>query len=54
MTARQGQLPGTELEPRLFGADDLDLLDQLAAQATDADYQATADLLKQARKREQR
>ena len=47
---RQDQLPGTEDEPRLFGADDMDLLDAIAAQATEADYEATADLLRAARK----
>lgn len=47
---RQDQLSGFEDQPRLFGADDVDLLDAIAAQATEADYEATKELLKAARK----
>lgn len=47
---RQDQLVGFEDQPSLFSADDRDLLDKIAEQATDADYAATEYLLKQARK----
>jgi hypothetical protein len=46
---RQDQLPGTEYQPSMFDADDRDLLDAIAAQATEADRDATADLLSMAR-----
>lgn len=42
---RQDQLAGFEDQPSLFSADDRDLLDKIAEQATEADYAATADLL---------
>jgi hypothetical protein len=48
---RADQLPGFEDQPSLFGPEDRDLLDDIAAQATEADYEATAYLLKQARQR---
>lgn len=51
---RQDQLARFEDAPRLFGPDEVDLLDKIAAQATDADYAATEHLLREARKREQR
>jgi hypothetical protein len=47
---RQDQLGGFEDQPSLFGAEDRDLLDAIAAQATEADYEATRELLKAARK----
>lgn len=51
---KQDQLARFEDAPRLFGPDEVDLLDKIAAQATDADYAATEHLLREARKREQR
>jgi hypothetical protein len=44
---RQDQLMGFEDQPSLFGAEDRDLLDKIAAQATEADYEATEYLLRQ-------
>jgi len=35
-----------QYQPSMFGSADRDLLDDLADQATEADYQATADLLR--------
>ena len=40
-----------QYQPSMFGETDRDLLDDLAAQATEADYLATAELLKIARGR---
>lgn len=51
MKNRQDQLPGLEEQPSLFGPADRDLLDALAEQATEEDYEATAYLLKQAKRR---
>jgi hypothetical protein len=48
---RADQLPGFEDQLSLFGPEDRDLLDDIAAQATEADYAATEYLLKQARQR---
>jgi hypothetical protein len=38
-----------QYQPSMFGESDRDLLDDIAGQATEADYVATAELLKLAR-----
>jgi hypothetical protein len=48
---RQDALPGFEDQPSLFGPEDRDLLDAIAAQATEEDYRATAELLRAARQK---
>jgi hypothetical protein len=49
---RQHQLPGLERQPSLFSPDDQALIDALVDQATPADYEATADLLRLSRNRD--